>query len=511
MKIRANVQAAFSTQRSLLLVSLCIVFYLHVTAGNELVFPLFLNETHSDSPSLDDGERITPVSPSDRGQIEGLTHQKCFCDIQQIWKNGSCHTIGTDVLIPALNDLYPESDVLSNFVLSSVLIHDVECPETMISVIITEGGLFVLRGGELYHEESDLIFSRQDYCFELIEEADVLKPIAHACVMPPKVPFCTNNNGTNQTTVALNISLGNNFLGLEHLEIFHIEEPKCFGDDQRLAIPLAANTDNLSFHFLSEETEILWQPPPPAQSPRVLGSTEYCLSRDENDQSSVDVILCYDDPVIRHQKHCNNSVCVRKCCPQHYIYNSAERQCTLKEEINSSLPLFYHLQNGSYIDAPEDLIMEYSFPWCSPKELYIIDPHSNPSEDFFLLANGSLYITLSKLTMPPSLYCIDYFSDGDSMGRKALSCFLKDPEEKDYCKEVHRILYPVLIVISCVFLAVTLIVYSLIPELHAKLHGKSLLSHVSSLLVAFLCQLIVSWSSKNFNMLGCKIIGKYCI
>ena len=60
---------------------------------------------------------------------------------------------------------------------------------------------------------------------------------------------------------------------------------------------------------------------------------------------------------------------------------------------------------------------------------------------------------------------------------------------------------------SCVFLAITLLVYVSVPELHAKVHGKCLVSHVPALLLAYLCLIIVQWTSGRLPDAACKIMG----
>jgi len=71
----------------------------------------------------------------------------------------------------------------------------------------------------------------------------------------------------------------------------------------------------------------------------------------------------------------------------------------------------------------------------------------------------------------------------------------------------------VLEVISCAFLLITLLVYVCLPSLQ-NLHGKTLMCHVSSLLLAFTCLPIITWIMpsdviEEQFMTTCKALGLY--
>ncbi|KAB7506200.1 putative G-protein coupled receptor Mth-like 1 [Armadillidium nasatum] len=447
------------------------------------------------------------------GSIEyvnsNFSYQKCFCDLQEIWKDGSCLPAQTDIVLPLLQTLHPESTILFSFIFSSVNIRDINCGDEKLSLTLINDNLFLLETGELYSEEIDLIISKENYCFEFVDEKESTSVIAKVCVDRPSLPICQSQHDTIQdpSSFNINVSFASYDIDSSNLSVLKISELQC-KNKPKISLPLEYDKKKFSFHFISNNIELIWQPPFPATVPEVFFSGEYCIFT--NDSFSIPYIsFCYDDPQVKHDKLCSSLTCVRKCCPKYQIYNSVSRSCTLLQDGNHITDFsFYNFENQSYVQSPKNLFVEYNFPWCENDRPYIIDPTLNPSDNFFLLENGSLYITLSKVSMPPSLYCVDSFLDSEeSLSIKAISCFLDKKEETNKCKEIHRVLYPVLIVISCIFLSITLIVYAVIPELHAKLHGKSLLSHVFSLLIAFLCQLIVVWRSKSLSMTGCKLIA----
>lgn len=481
-----------------------------------LLAKVFLNV---DCQNIDDLSLSNPNGSNHRsflsysGSIEyvnsNFSYQKCFCDLQEIWKDGSCVPAQTDIVLPLLQNLHPESTILFSFIFSSVNIRDINCGDEKLSLTLTNDNLFLLETGELYSEEIDLIISEENYCFEFVDEKESSTTvIAKVCVDQPSLPICHSQHDTIQdpSSFNINVSFASYDINSSNLSVLKISELQC-KNKTKISIPLEYDKKKFSFHFISNQIELIWQPPFPAKVPEVFFSGEYCIFTNDS-VSKPYISFCYDDPQVKHDKLCSSLTCVRKCCPKYQIYSLVSRSCTLLQDVNHITDFsFYNFENQSYVQSPKNLFMEYNFPWC--ENIYIIDPTLNPSDNFFLLENGSLYITLSKLSMPPSLYCVDSFlGSQESISIKAISCFLDQKEETNKCKEIRRVLSPVLIVISCIFLSITLIVYAVIPELHAKLHGKSQLSHVFSLLIAFLCQLIVVWSSKSLNMTGCKLLGK---
>lgn len=66
--------------------------------------------------------------------------------------------------------------------------------------------------------------------------------------------------------------------------------------------------------------------------------------------------------------------------------------------------------------------------------------------------------------------------------------------------------------ISCVFLLLTLLVYACLPTLQ-NLHGKTLMCHSASLLVAFACLSIIPWVTppiESYETVGKPNATKYC-
>lgn len=65
----------------------------------------------------------------------------------------------------------------------------------------------------------------------------------------------------------------------------------------------------------------------------------------------------------------------------------------------------------------------------------------------------------------------------------------------------------VLLIVSCVFSLITLLVYACLPSLR-NLHGKTLMCYVSSLLSAYICLAITYQINANDAPITCKVVGR---
>lgn len=92
------------------------------------------------------------------------------------------------------------------------------------------------------------------------------------------------------------------------------------------------------------------------------------------------------------------------------------------------------------------------------------------------------------------------------------TCAVRNMKREMHFSRRYR-MNTVLQIISCVFLLMTLLVYVCLPSLQ-NLHGKTLMCHVSSLLVAFICLPIITWITPGVPTEGqsttvCKALGLY--
>lgn len=133
-----------------------------------------------------------------------------------------------------------------------------------------------------------------------------------------------------------------------------------------------------------------------------------------------------------------------------------------------------------------------------------------------ILPNGSIYDQeKDKLYSPTDGYCIEKYHSSDisffnfypidNGSTVVIVCDERKPPTKNELQ--NKIVYSTMI-ISVVFLLLTLIIYLMLPELRNR-HGKIVMCHVTCMLLAFVALCFLKVPNKiNYSTTECSIIGK---
>ncbi|OWR44933.1 G-protein coupled receptor Mth2 [Danaus plexippus plexippus] len=189
--------------------------------------------------------------------------------------------------------------------------------------------------------------------------------------------------------------------------------------------------------------------------------------------------------VCTHNCDSLNAYCVRKCCPpgQHF----RPRHCgTLASACvpNDDPDVMYNI--SSYLDPLKEKfndlfdVMGVRVGLTCVHKRYALNT-SVPQDVHWMTRDAHL----ETGTLLTNQYCLEMFDRRDCPTKDvlvtAVLCFIPaNPEPKDF-----RISF-IIIAISSVCLALTLLVYIMLPELR-NLHGQTLICHVSMMLLAFTC------------------------
>ena len=240
-----------------------------------------------------------------------------------------------------------------------------------------------------------------------------------------------------------------------------------------------------------------------------VDATKFCLDNVKmGDTVEPQAMLCFPDVEYQRRRNCEGNLCIRKCCEPNEVFEMQSGYCI---QATNETRWNFDLYDNETLKIDEnntDYVWEVGFPHCK-HDFYALSPNEEKNDKYILLTNGSLHVFSYKDSVTPMKFCLDNFIIGDSVLPQAMVCFPEAEEEVTQCQQVQAQLYPSLLVVSCLFLTATLFVYASIPELHAKVHGKSLVSHVFSLLVAYLCLVTVQWGSSLLNMSICIFMGKF--
>lgn len=136
-----------------------------------------------------------------------------------------------------------------------------------------------------------------------------------------------------------------------------------------------------------------------------LDSNEFCLNQimEEPTTREADfaVRYCVPDP-------CNETNCVRKCCPNGMALNETSKLCQTTKE---PFKLAFHNESGHEMTptAGSYILRDGSVPLC-PFGMYSLDPQANKEEIFYVLPDGQIYVTgYPESERASKEYCIEDF------------------------------------------------------------------------------------------------------
>ncbi|KAF7383364.1 hypothetical protein HZH66_012714 [Vespula vulgaris] len=213
--------------------------------------------------------------------------------------------------------------------------------------------------------------------------------------------------------------------------------------------------------------------------------------------------LCRDEQI------CSEKPCIRKCCPEDRFLVSGRRECQ-KLYDDSITPIEFHKEilNSS---IHEDFFREdYGLligKLCKDRGMYPVGPEENWS----ITPEGHIDVPDYKVYGHHE-YCMDIFYNS-SLYKETLYPFVcfDTAESVEPCR-LRCTINSVLQLTSCAFLLTTLVVYACLPVLQ-NLHGKTLMCHVGSLLLALVCLVVISWVTPDTTIeesmasVSCKFLG----
>ncbi|XP_045516279.1 G-protein coupled receptor Mth2-like isoform X3 [Pieris brassicae] len=179
---------------------------------------------------------------------------------------------------------------------------------------------------------------------------------------------------------------------------------------------------------------------------------------------------------------CELRNCFRKCCPLGQVM--VNRSCVeMYDVLQKELRLHYYDNHIASVDLEKS--DQFAVLTGIPCDWNVYKEDDGP---WYVQLDGKLYVEIPTSVKPwtvftPDMYCIDSFvseEDGKQISRlDALVCFDPQPDEENYIPGI------ICMLISCVFIIVTVAVYYCLPEL-CNLHGKVLIAYLLSLFVGFI-------------------------
>lgn len=504
-----------------LLSVLAVVFVVVNAQGNvaekdDFEYPDLAEDFPDDAYHNYDDSNFYYYTPFDVGN---LTLRKCFCDVNQIWDGSGCHEQWTVVgVLGTQGPFAPFAANSSSF--GNATIGAVNCSSGMLHFTLstnyaTPDQFFILDTGHLDWKEQHF----ENYCVEHIYGDDGIPDewFAQVCLEPLEIPRCcpeghSIENGScvasqiYQFSPPISISISGRVEEWPPLDKVEIADISCTESEDTFFVEV--DTEAVALVYYPLKPHLFWASPAKIRSQELR--SDYCIGVKAGSEQEPTYIakLCYKDSYKDHVEKCSNRTCVRKCCGDFQVPDHSSCKPVSNESEEALFrPIFYHPANLTPgAPEPEDLTIVHGLPLCD--EFFQLAPYEEKDDQFYLLSNGYLHAPAFPKPFPPDKYCLDTFIGTDNKAYLLpLVCFHEQDHVSPVCTSVQTYLYPVLLLASVGFLGITLVVYLSVPELHAKVHGKCLVSHVTALLMAYISLFIVQRTTKSLSTVACKFMA----
>ncbi|KAF2356826.1 GPCR family 2 secretin-like [Trinorchestia longiramus] len=470
-----------------------------------------------------------------------LLLRKCNCPkshVSVLNKNGHlCSAFNAAVIDVLVRPIYNEIIAVGESSFAHVKVENLTCSHPKEIVHMTEREFILLLSGEIRHEFYNTLISPDQYCVEFIQYPNGRKEwVAMGCVDPPYIKKCCQVGYTfdykqlqcveNSKPGKINSSFDGAHEKIQFQPPLQKDEallhfgvdlsskhglPACSEGETIFGVKLGKHSSNhvQLIHFLHEIKLFVSHEDFAIQ--KYYKNSEFCvdgpMSSEILNQSDYVAVFCYDDPHILHHNICTqkNKHCIRKCCPHNQIIDMVSIGCREPFSYHNLYKPYFHKSSwyDNMIPVIKDIPYEVVFgePLCHPVEA--------EEDNFYLLDDGTVYLSKQKLRFASADYCVDarqgYFNQTDVVVHY---CPFQGQLYGDSCWRLRVYLYPITLFASCLFLLFTLILYKVVPELRMNISGKSLVSHVFSLLLAFLCLLIIFMGRlSERNVVLCQVMA----
>ncbi|KAL4142489.1 hypothetical protein QTP88_004935 [Uroleucon formosanum] len=198
---------------------------------------------------------------------------------------------------------------------------------------------------------------------------------------------------------------------------------------------------------------------------------------------------------------CETGDCIRKCCSQNWAY--VEGKCSA---LNASLGVKFEVpelvnENGT-VSAYETGLFHIVYGKLTCVNKYRLTPSLNKTDSFRITKTGWLLSESGTIIAPPDKFCLDSFSKFNFQTLPVIC----SPELMESEAIGGNMFYTIGMILSLPFLFSTFLVYALIRDLR-NLHGKSLMCHVATLLVAYTSLITVQFVTDSINEEWCVFLA----
>ncbi|KAK0074533.1 hypothetical protein PV325_008185, partial [Microctonus aethiopoides] len=210
----------------------------------------------------------------------------------------------------------------------------------------------------------------------------------------------------------------------------------------------------------------------------MLTPTEYCAD-------SKALIICMAQKV--------NTITVYRCCGDNAVFHENRNSCVNQRDSEDDPPLL------SNTVLKIDFIP--GFPRCRQSDNITIISETKGS---VLNLDGGLNI--DRISLPPTQYCVERVKELNN-NAKVFACSEYAPQRPELHEmDIWFMIYPVSIIISAIFLAITLATSCLLPASHHVLHWRCQTHYIVCLMLGDLLMAVIQLASGSLTSGICKPI-----
>lgn len=456
----------------------------------------------------------TVLAPRPPAQVHyNATIQKCRCGAKSAWSGSGCSVVAQSY-VAVMNESTKQVSASPTDAFW-VRVAEAPCSQNRVKVTLVPSRDYsnqfsLLPNGSLYWQA----WAYEDYCFDhTLDSEGELSWEADVCLPPPLVPRCCHSlaigsdgscNAYPPQSFSPPVMLGVQALQWPGSVPQRAVSVTCAEYEKLLNLSL--NTSQTQLTYASGGVSLEWSP---GDSSKRHLEEGFCIAPDVN-IGRYNVSLCYEDQMAVYEQKCNGVTCVRKCCPEGEIMHNVD--CVPAEGSFLWGPAFTDANDHmSSVEPPSDLFYLHGVP--THCQLFLLDPEAAKKDAFLLLNNGHLLLPRdvgADESYPPTHYCIDNFVSQNRAVEKALACFGLEPAQP-VCSAIQESLYPSLLLVSSVFLGITLVVYISVPDIRDKLHGRCLISLVAALFVGYTLLATTRLAADKMSSSVCSFLGEACL
>ncbi|VVC28344.1 Methuselah ectodomain, domain 2,Methuselah, N-terminal domain,GPCR, family 2-like,GPCR, family 2 [Cinara cedri] len=221
---------------------------------------------------------------------------------------------------------------------------------------------------------------------------------------------------------------------------------------------------------------------------------------------------------------CSKITCVPKCCGKSFVleYRKNRESITGCRKLQNNVKAAINLKaaNGTELNRQDYYFTGMKPPDCGSRSWYMLNKTGPDAIGYGLLPDGRMHVDNGVVPIERDEYCVDAVNvvqpAGNATPARPPSVY---SDVLVVCRvniasnitggslEFREILYGAYFVVGALFLAATLLIYVVLPELRVTVHSGNLIAHTACLFVSYATLAATTLVRDVFNYYACVVAG----